>query len=243
MLHDTLKIHRDNVHMIAHRGLSGLETENTCAAFVAAGNRSYFGVETDVHLTLDGQFIIIHDNDTARVGLDKVEIEHTTFDTLRQIQLLDVNGEKDRSDLRLPSLQEYIRICKKYQKYCVLEIKGEFPVEALERMVDLIQKDEWLDHVIFIAFDLENLIQLRKMLPDQPMQYLVSIDQEWDWITEQLLAYRLDVDAYYKMFTEERIRMLHEKGIKVNAWTVDKLENAQQLADWGIDYITSNIIE
>ena len=33
--------------MIAHRGVSGLELENTCAAFVAAGNRSYFGIETD----------------------------------------------------------------------------------------------------------------------------------------------------------------------------------------------------
>ena len=39
-----------NVKMIAHRGLSGLEAENTCAAFVAAGNREkYFGIECDIH--------------------------------------------------------------------------------------------------------------------------------------------------------------------------------------------------
>ena len=44
-----------NVKMIAHRGLSGLEAENTCAAFVAAGNREkYFGIECDIHRTLDG---------------------------------------------------------------------------------------------------------------------------------------------------------------------------------------------
>lgn len=54
--------------MIAHRGVSGIECENTAAAFVTAGNRSYFGIETDVHRTADGQYIIIHDDDTKRVG-------------------------------------------------------------------------------------------------------------------------------------------------------------------------------
>ena len=50
---DTIKIKKKKVKMIAHRGLSGLERENTCSAFVAAGNRSYFGIETDVHRTAD----------------------------------------------------------------------------------------------------------------------------------------------------------------------------------------------
>ena len=34
---NTIKINKEHVQMIAHRGLSGLEKENTCAAFVAAG--------------------------------------------------------------------------------------------------------------------------------------------------------------------------------------------------------------
>ena len=36
---------------------------------------------------------------------------------------------------------------------------------------------------------------------------------------------------------------LHENGIEVNAWTVDSLEDAQRLVEYGVDYITSNIIE
>ena len=73
--------------MIAHRGVSGLEKENTCSAFVAAGNRSYYGIETDVHLTADGRFIICHDNDLKRVAGEDVTIENTTFDELRKIVL------------------------------------------------------------------------------------------------------------------------------------------------------------
>ena len=54
---DTIKINRRNAEMIAHRGLSGLETENSIPAFIAAANRSYYGVETDVHVTKDGRFV------------------------------------------------------------------------------------------------------------------------------------------------------------------------------------------
>lgn len=51
---NTIKVNSKNTLMIAHRGMSGIELENTNAAFIAAGNRSHFGIETDVHKTADG---------------------------------------------------------------------------------------------------------------------------------------------------------------------------------------------
>lgn len=50
---NTISIQHGGAQMIAHRGVCGIECENTAAAFVAAGNRSYFGIETDVHRTAD----------------------------------------------------------------------------------------------------------------------------------------------------------------------------------------------
>jgi len=120
---DTLHLNDSNVKMVAHRGLSGLETENTCAAFVAAGNRSYYGIETDIRRTADGKFILFHDNDTKRVGMDELVIEKTTFDTLRALRLCDKDGTKTRKDLGLATLEEYISICRKYDKVSVLESK------------------------------------------------------------------------------------------------------------------------
>ena len=72
---DTTKINRGNTKMIAHRGLSGLETENSIPAFVAAANRSYYGIETDVHRTGDGRFVIIHDDATDRVAKESLDVE------------------------------------------------------------------------------------------------------------------------------------------------------------------------
>ncbi len=77
--------------MIAHRGLSGIETENTMSAFVAAGNRSYYGVESDVHVTKDGKFVIFHDDTVKRVtGMDMPNIEECMFDELRSLTLNNV---------------------------------------------------------------------------------------------------------------------------------------------------------
>jgi len=54
---NTIKFASGNVKMVAHRGCSGLEKENTNSAFVAAGSRSYFGIESDVHITADGKYV------------------------------------------------------------------------------------------------------------------------------------------------------------------------------------------
>ena len=54
---DTIKINKGSALIVAHRGLSGLERENTASAFVAAGNRSYYGIETDIWRTSDGHFL------------------------------------------------------------------------------------------------------------------------------------------------------------------------------------------
>ena len=51
---DTIKIEKKQVRMVAHAGLFGLETANTNAGFIAAGNRSYWGVECDVRVAKDG---------------------------------------------------------------------------------------------------------------------------------------------------------------------------------------------
>ena len=68
MKKDTIKIaDHGSTKFVAHRGVSGLETENTAAAFIAAGNRSYYGVETDIWRTLDHRYICNHDGRSGRI--------------------------------------------------------------------------------------------------------------------------------------------------------------------------------
>lgn len=239
---NTIKIDSKNVRMVAHRGLSGLEKENTCSAFVAACNReSYYAVETDVHRTADGQFVVIHDDNTQRVGLDGLNVEQSTFDTLRKLQLTDMDGERGRIDLHIPTMMEYINICKKYGKYCVLELKNEFRASDVYKIVSMIDRAGYLDHVIFISFQLKNLVALRRRYPDQPAQYLLKTWE--DDSLEILKKYNLSLDLNYQVATAEIVRQVHEAGLEVNCWTVNGPEDGAALVEMGVDYITTNILE
>lgn len=236
---DTVKISSD-VSMIAHRGVSGLERENTNAAFVAAGNRSYFGIETDVHCTSDHRMIIIRDDTTDRVAGVSMCVEETAFDQLRQLRLCDLDGNR-REDLCLPSLEEYIRICKKYDKVSVLEIKNHFEPADIDTVIDIIRREQWLDRTVFISFDLPNMICLREKLPRQQLQYLVDvIDAD---VLNALKTYSLDIDARYKNVTADQVAAVHALGQKVNVWTVNEKADAEALIEMGVDYITSSILE
>ena len=238
---DTIHIDSKGVLMVAHRGVSGLERENTASAFIAAGNRSYWGIETDVHRTLDGRFVCIHDGETGRVGIDNMKVETTTYETLRSLILKDMDGTRGRFDLHIPSLKEYVAICKKYGKTGVLELKSEFTGEELEKIVDIIRGEDYLHGIVFIAFNIRNLIGVRRILPDQPCQYLRS---EFDGgLIDTLKEHRLDLDLDHGALTKEILDELHKNGVTVNVWTVDRAEDAEKYIGWGVDMITSNILE
>ena len=238
---NTIKFDSKNTLVVAHRGLSGIEAENTNSAFVAAGNRSYFGIETDIHRTSDGHFIVNHDGHLNRIAGEDITVEERTLKELQSIVLFDKDGTKSRLDLIPCTLENYISICKKYEKHCILELKSKFTDGETERFINIIKEYGYLEHVTFISFDYENLVKVRKILPSQSVQFL--FDKVTDEITEKLVTDKFDADIYFKYLTKEQIDKLHEAGIKINCWTVDDPQVAEQLAEWGVDQITSNILE
>ena len=239
-MQDTIHVNLPGVKMVAYRGVSGLERENTCAAFVAAGNRSYFGVETDIHRTADGRYIVFHDDNLTRLLGDGRVVEEMRFDELRALRLTDLDGNA-RWDLLLPTLEEYVHICKKYDKDCVLEIKNHFEPEDIDNVIAIIRGIGWLERTIFISFDLPNMICIRERLPQQRAQYLVSTFG--DDLLDILTGHHLDLDIKYSSLSAEQVRACHEAGIQVNVWTVNEAADAERLAGYGVDFITSNILE
>ncbi len=238
---DTIKFNKNKTLVVAHRGLSGLETENTNAAFVAAGNRSYYGIETDIHKTADGKFVVNHDNDLNRVAGENICVESVSLSVLQNVVLFDKDGTKNREDLRPCTLENYISICKKYDKHCVLELKSDFTDEETARFVDIIKNYGYLEYTTFISFNYQNLLKVRSILPEQSAQFLFC--EFTEGTIEKLIADKIDVDVYFGALNKQTVDILHDAGLKVNCWTVDKKEDAKRLAEWGVDYITSNILE
>ena len=238
---NTVKFEKKNTLVVAHRGLSGIEVENTNSAFVAAGNRSYYGIETDIHRTKDGRFVVNHDMNLSRVAGENIPVEEVSMAVLQEVVLFDKNGKKDRADIRPCTLENYISICKKYEKHCVLELKSDFTDEETERFVNIIKELDYIDNVTFISFNYENLVKVRALIPTQSVQFLFSTVT--DEIIERVIADGFDVDVYFASLTQEVVDRLHAAGVKINCWTVDRKEDAERLAEMGVDYITSNILE
>ena len=242
MASNTIKIaDKKNTKIVAHRGCSGLETENTAAAFIAAGNRTYFGIETDIYRTADHKYMCNHDGETGRICEVNLKIEESNFDDLRALTLKDKDGQTDRAEIRLCTPYEYAKICKKYGKHAVPELKSGFTCEELEEIVKIFEDLDYLDHTTFIAFGMGNLERLRQVRPNVDCQYLVG-----DWreeLPELLAEKKMGLDIHHSQLTPERVELLHSKGIVVNCWTCDDPEDAQKLIDMGVDQITSNILD
>lgn len=238
---ETLKILNGNTKMIAHRGLSGLETENTMAAFIAAGNKSYYGIECDVRITKDDVFVVCHDDSTKRISKVHKKIRETTYDELKQINLYDLDTLETREYLKIPTLKEYLLVCKKYQKVCVIELKIEFTEAEILRLLSEIDAIKYMNYVIFISFKEHNLKLIRRHQPKVAIQYLVEeFNQE---TIDFLRKMNMDVNIRFTELIKEHVEEFHKYGIKVNVWTVDNPIVALMLISWDVDYITTNILE
>ncbi len=245
---DTIKIQGKKTKIIAHRGVSGLERENTYPAFVAAGNRSYYGIETDIQVIGDGSFIAIHDDTTERVslGTSNINVLQGTIDDVKDIVLPDLDGSIERRDIKIPSLSDYVQICKKYEKKCILEVKNIFTVEDIKRLVEEIKALDYLENVIFISIEYENCVNLRALLPEAEIQYLARQkmdEEELQKITSIGVDAGIDIDYENPERNKERIDMLHAHGVKVNVCICDNVELARELIDLGADFLTTNILE
>ncbi len=242
--------------MVSHAGLSGMETVNTCAGFIAAANRSYWGIECDLLCAKDG-FVIIHDHTTANVSPIDLKVSESTVAELQAIPLYDrpffygmdalglqQNGNATRADLRIPTLREYVHICKKYGKICLLELKKPMDADSISKVIEEYKDQDYLDGVVFISFHRCNLEAVRSQLPSAPVQLLTSERRVFtDEFLDEMSGLGYDLDIHIFTATRELVDRIHQRGIKVNVWTCDWLDKADKLVEWGVDYITTNIFE
>ena len=123
----------------------------------------------------------------------------------------------------------------------MLELKERMTPEVISEIYSEVQKYYDPGKLIFISFSLDNLKDLRAQQPNANIQYLVQrFDDE---ILTYLKEYKLDLDIGHWVCSKDVIDTCHKNGIKVNCWTVDNPGDAERLIDYGVDYITSNILE
>ena len=171
---ETIRVNnpRNHTKMIAHRGLSGLAPENTIHAFQLAVEHNYYGVECDIHALKDGNFAVFHDHNLERMTGNKVLINELSAFELENYPIINGNNIGNYQNVKIPLLNDLFELCAKTNIVPIVEIKQVRNDLDLDRVVELAREYRLYEKVIFISFNLDYLLYLRKNYPDLSIQYL-----------------------------------------------------------------------
>lgn len=234
--------------LIAHRGESYDAPENTLAAFRLAWERKVPAIELDVHLSRDGELLVLHDPDTKRIAPTTYVVRETEASILRQ---LDVGSWKDPRwrDERIPTLAEALATVPDWGT-CVIEIKvGREAVPPLVKTIRASGKRA--AQLPIISFKAETIAEVKRSLPQHDAYFLSSFKQDkvtkvWSPEVSALIAQAksLGVDgldlSYQGPLTAEDLQAIRRAGLKFVVWTVDDPAVARSFAAWGAHGITTN---
>lgn len=224
--------------LIAHRGYSSRELENTLPAFLLACKEEGFaGVECDVQVTKDGKFVIFHDRDLKRMcGVDK-KIKNLTLAEVKDYPMINKAGVLDYR-YHIPTFQEYLSVCKSHGKICVVEIKSHMNFNQIKNLLEIVIKEEYMEKCIFISFHFYCLMYLRSLSKDATIQHICDYRiKKKGWLCR---LFKIGIDYKYSIIKKQEIEAFKKLGLTTNAWTVNNKTIAKQLMSYKIDYITSN---
>lgn len=216
---------------IAHRGGSLEAEENTLPAFARAVALGYRHVETDVHLSADGEVVIHHDPTLARMTGDPRPLASLDWRTLRQI--------RTHGGAALPRLADLL------EEFPALHVNIEAKSDAVaEPLAALIRRMGVLDRVGVGSFAANRTARLRAALGEglcwSPARQGVLGLWLRGWGLPLARAPYPVVQVPHRfrgieVVTPRFVRAAHAQGIQVQVWTVNEEAQMRALLDMGVD--------
>lgn len=209
--------------VIAHRGASSVELENTLAAFRAAAGQGADGVELDVHATLDGEIVVFHD--PSIMGLP---IAQARMRDLSQLRLL--NGEP------LPTLAQALATLgplKVFVEVKVLDPRWD------DRLLDVLDRGPNPSGYAVHSFAFHVVKRLKEKRPALPTGVLSEVPTR---NPKQTLEDAKAQTLWQEQSTldETLVQTVHDIGAKIIAWTVDNPSEMERLVTMDVDAICTN---
>ena len=210
--------------VIAHRGASAYELENSLAAFRAAGRLGADAVELDVHATADGSLFVHHD--------ETIEGHHIPRLTTPEAAALRLsNGEPVPTlDQALQAIGPRLRV--------FIEVKS-LPAPFDDRLFEAMQRGPNPAAYAVHGFDHRIVRRLGEKRPALPRGVLSSAYPVRPLATLE--------DAGATMLWQERglvdralVEALHGAGCQLFVWTVNEARQMEQLLSLGVDGLCTN---
>lgn len=262
-----------NYEVFGHRGCRGLLPENTIPAFQKALSLPIDGIEWDVVVNKDSQLIISHEpvmdatyclDENGKEFSKSKEKNYNIFQmTTAEVKQFDCGSkpnpnfpQQEKIKLFKPTLQEAFQQLNLSKATILFEIKS-VPKEynkyqpTPEVYAAIIAKEianfPYKQNIIFMCFDKNMLEAMHKLLPNYRYIYLTYLPfKSSNNFIDDLSFKPYALGMYHATATKKAIKKAHSEGVKVFAWTVNKIEIADKLKRFAIDGIITdypNIIQ
>ena len=230
-----------------HRGAAGLAPENTLAAFRKALELGVDALEMDLHITRDGEVVVIHDETLDRTTDGRGSIGDLTLGEVKRSDAGIKSAAAFRGE-RVPTLREVIDLIKASGNKRVrmdLEIKfgkGQegMPGDFEERVLEVVRQTSFIGRVNVISFHHPSLLKVKAL---QPMirTGLLEEGQQHEDPVGLVRQYRADYySPRFRQVTAELVTALHHASIPIVPWTVNEEADMRRQMALGIGMLAGD---
>ncbi len=226
---------------VGHRGcIKGVE--NTVEAYRNGVDvYNYDGLECDVRVTSDGQYVISHDEATTRLG-GTLTVASATLEDLKAETLTQTRSGVTYTGT-ICTVSEYLDICVEKNVFPVIELKWTTGINNNDMtnfpgLVALVTEKGLADKAIFLTSMRSSLEYIRTNYPALKCQFLCNSNWEtyFDWIVQWNLTPSIEIGCY-DIYT---VKKFHDAGLEVAMWTVDSQANYKTYGAMGTAMMTCN---
>lgn len=219
--------------VIAHRGYftsPAKASQNSIASFKEAQTLGVYGSETDFYITLDNVVVCNHD---PIIGGKK--IEDVNYAEIKDMTL--GNGEK------LPTLEVYLEQMKANPDMkLVLEIKvhgsNEKHDRIVKKVIEMVNSKGLTSQLDYISFSYYVCQQLVGKVPAGTAIGYLQGDKAPGSMDQGINC--IDYPASALRNNPKWIKEAHAKGMTVNVWTINTVQEMAEFIGMGVDYITTD---
>jgi glycerophosphoryl diester phosphodiesterase len=211
-------------YVIAHRGASGYEYENSRAAFRRAIMLDADGVELDIHATRDGALVVHHDAEIPGFG----PIAQLSRAEARQVRIR--NGEP------LPLLSEVLELVGDREVY--VEVKS-LPETHDEELLAVLDRGPVPARYSVHSFDHRIVRRLGECRPDLRRGILLSAYLD-DPVAAMCRVGAATLWQEWQLVDQELVNRVHDAGFSIIAWTVNEIGDMERMARLGVDGLCGN---
>ncbi|MBI4256323.1 MAG: glycerophosphodiester phosphodiesterase [Candidatus Rokubacteria bacterium] len=233
----------------AHRGGALLWPENSLLAFRSALALGVDMVETDVHLTADGELVLIHDPTLERTTTGSGPVRSARLADLRTLRLKGADGAATPEPV--PALGELLDALAPTRAGLLLEIKTGAEgarYEGIEaKVLALLRARGLVARTIVMAFEPDTLRRVRELAPSVRTALLIGrgrTQRDRVWPAEAVERAR-EVGAghlgmNHRLLDADVVAAARRAGITVAAWTVNEEADIRRVVALGVDVVITD---